>query len=152
MVLALALLCTMLPQIVQPVEAMSAPNSAGERKFEGGKRDFVWPVPGNGIAVMGKKRDIKYRITEENLKEVAGLQKQILETVWRYVKKGGTLTIAHGMSREKINTHHDNVMNVSNLLMDIDELDGLLKKYLKVREKISDEKMYLITAEKSCLI
>ena len=48
-------------------------------------------APCSGLGVMGKKRDIKYRITEENLKEVSKLQKQILETVWRYVKKDGIL-------------------------------------------------------------
>ena len=48
-------------------------------------------APCSGLGIMGKKRDIKYRLTPENLKEVAFLQKQILETVWRYVKKEGIL-------------------------------------------------------------
>lgn len=48
-------------------------------------------APCSGLGVMGKKRDIKYRITQESLKEVQGLQQQILNTVWKYVKKGGTL-------------------------------------------------------------
>ena len=48
-------------------------------------------VPCSGLGVMGKKRDIKYRLTSDNLKEVQGLQQQILSTVWKYVKKGGIL-------------------------------------------------------------
>ena len=48
-------------------------------------------APCSGLGVMGKKRDIKYRLTEDSLKEVQTLQKQILNTVWKYVKKDGIL-------------------------------------------------------------
>ena len=48
-------------------------------------------APCSGLGVMGKKRDIKYRLTPGSLKEVQKLQKNILSTVWRYVKKGGIL-------------------------------------------------------------
>ncbi len=48
-------------------------------------------APCSGLGIMGKKRDIKYRLKPESLEEVAVLQKQILNTVWKYVKKGGIL-------------------------------------------------------------
>ena len=48
-------------------------------------------VPCSGLGVMGKKRDIKYRLTQNNLKEVQELQRQILNTIWKYVKKDGIL-------------------------------------------------------------
>lgn len=48
-------------------------------------------APCSGLGIMGKKRDIKYRLTPESLKEVRALQQQILNTVWKYVKKGGIL-------------------------------------------------------------
>lgn len=48
-------------------------------------------APCSGLGVMGRKRDIKYRLTPESLKEVGELQRQILNTVWKYVKKGGIL-------------------------------------------------------------
>ena len=48
-------------------------------------------APCSGLGIMGKKRDIKYRLTADSLKEVVMLQKQILGTVWKYVKKGGIL-------------------------------------------------------------
>ena len=48
-------------------------------------------APCSGLGIMGKKRDIKYRLTPESLKEVTGLQRDILNTVWRYVKKDGIL-------------------------------------------------------------
>ncbi len=48
-------------------------------------------VPCSGLGVMGKKRDIKYRVTMEEVKEIVALQKQIISTVKQYVKEGGTL-------------------------------------------------------------
>ncbi len=48
-------------------------------------------VPCSGLGVIGKKRDIKYRVTKESLKDIVKLQKEIVQTVWQYVKKGGTL-------------------------------------------------------------
>ncbi len=48
-------------------------------------------LPCSGLGILGKKRDIKYNITEELLEELPLLQKKILETVWQYVKPGGTL-------------------------------------------------------------
>lgn len=48
-------------------------------------------VPCSGLGVMGKKRDIKYHVTPEGLKELITLQKQIISASWRYVKPGGIL-------------------------------------------------------------
>lgn len=57
-----------------------------------GKADVVLAdVPCSGLGVLGKKRDIKYRVTPESLAEITKLQKNILDTVWQYVKPGGTL-------------------------------------------------------------
>lgn len=60
------------------------------------------------------------------------------------LKENGTLSIAHGMSREKINMHHSTVMQVSNTLLDANELAQIFKKYLKVTCIISNEKMYQV--------
>ncbi len=48
-------------------------------------------VPCSGLGVMGKKRDIKYHVTPETLESLVELQKQIVESSWQYVKKGGVL-------------------------------------------------------------
>lgn len=48
-------------------------------------------VPCSGLGVMGKKRDIKYNITEEGLKSLCSLQKEIVKASWEYVKPGGIL-------------------------------------------------------------
>jgi len=51
----------------------------------------IMDVPCSGLGVMGKKRDIKYHVTQESLQEIVKLQKQIVEQSWRYVKPGGIL-------------------------------------------------------------
>jgi len=57
-----------------------------------GKADVVFlDVPCSGLGVMGKKRDIKYRITREGLESLTALQKQIVRASSGYVKPGGTL-------------------------------------------------------------
>ena len=48
-------------------------------------------VPCSGLGILGKKRDIKYRVTEESMESLGVLQKEIIDTVWQYVRPGGTL-------------------------------------------------------------
>ncbi len=51
----------------------------------------VADVPCSGLGVLAKKKEIKYRMSREQQKELVGLQRRILDTVWRYVKPGGVL-------------------------------------------------------------
>lgn len=56
------------------------------------KADIVLAdLPCSGLGIMGKKRDIKYRMNHKALKELERLQRKILDVVWQYVKPGGTL-------------------------------------------------------------
>jgi len=48
-------------------------------------------IPCSGLGVMGRKPEIRYRLSEENFTELSVLQKEIVDTVWEYVKPGGTL-------------------------------------------------------------
>lgn len=57
-----------------------------------GKADVVLlDVPCSGLGVMGKKRDIKYRIKPEDLESLQELQRRIVRASAGYVKPGGTL-------------------------------------------------------------
>ena len=57
-----------------------------------GKADvLLLDVPCSGLGVLGKKRDIKYHVSQEGLRELTGLQKEILRACAGYVKPGGTL-------------------------------------------------------------
>lgn len=62
-------------------------------------------LPCSGLGIMGKKRDIKYRITKEAMDELVLLQKQILSVVWRYVKPGGVLIYSTCTINPKENDH-----------------------------------------------
>lgn len=48
-------------------------------------------LPCSGLGVLGRKNDLKYRMTGEQQEELVKLQRTILDTVWQYVKPGGTL-------------------------------------------------------------
>ena len=48
-------------------------------------------LPCSGLGVIGRKADIKYRVEQDELCKLAKLQKDILEVVSQYVKKGGLL-------------------------------------------------------------
>lgn len=62
-------------------------------------------VPCSGLGIIGKKQDIKYRITQESLKEVEELQREIISTSLSYVKRDGiffysTCTIQPGENQQ----------------------------------------------------
>ena len=62
---------------------------------------------------------------------------------------GGTLTVAHGMSRAEIDHHHEGkASKVSVGLMHEDALAEIFSRCLKVTGKISNDRMYLVCGEK----
>ena len=57
-----------------------------------GKADIVLAdLPCSGLGIIGKKPDIKERMTPEEIRKLSELQREILSVVSRYVKPGGTL-------------------------------------------------------------
>ena len=52
---------------------------------------LICDLPCSGLGVMGKKTDIRYKMTADKQADLVALQRQILDTVHTYVKKGGTL-------------------------------------------------------------
>lgn len=71
---------------------------------------------------------------------------RVLSTLLR---PGGTLTVAHGMSRAAIDRHHEGSASaVSNGLMDARELAAIFAQYLDVSVRISDDRMYQVTGRK----
>ncbi len=64
-------------------------------------------VPCSGYGVIGKKPDIKYRMTPSKQEEIVILQRKILDRAAKYVKRGGTLvystcTIAREENQENV--------------------------------------------------
>jgi len=59
--------------------------------WENGADLLIADLPCSGLGIMGRKNDIKYRMTLKTQQELADLQRQILSVIWRYVKPGGYL-------------------------------------------------------------
>ena len=52
---------------------------------------LIADVPCSGLGVIGKKQDIKYRVTPESIQQVNTLQKEIIKNVIQYLKPDGTM-------------------------------------------------------------
>lgn len=64
------------------------------------------------------------------------------------LKPHGRLTVAHGMSREKIDRHHSgSASKISVGLMEADQLAELFADHLTVTTVISDDRMYQVVGE-----
>ena len=65
------------------------------------------------------------------------------------LKPGGRLTIAHGQSRAAIDNHHKGrASKVSCGLISEHVLAAMMRKYLRLEVKISDDRMYQVTGRK----
>lgn len=74
---------------------------------------------------------------------------RLIERLSGLLAPGGTLTVAHGMSRRAIDGHHSGpASKVSVGLMSVDELAGIFAKNLRVTVKISDDRMYQVAGVK----
>ena len=73
----------------------------------------------------------------------------LIRALAQHLKPGGTLTVAHGMSRAEIDHHHEGAASkVSVGLMHEDELENIFAKHLKVTAKVSNDRMYLVSGKK----
>lgn len=52
---------------------------------------IIADLPCSGLGVIGKKCDIKYKTTKEDIISLSKIQRKILKNVSRYLKKGGQL-------------------------------------------------------------
>ncbi len=74
---------------------------------------------------------------------------RLTHTLAGLLKPGGTLTVAHGMSREKIDAHHHGTAShVSNGLMRAEDLSAIFMNDLTVTTLISNDRMYQVTGLK----
>ena len=106
------------------------------------------PYSGNGkpfvLALFAEKDREKREAEADRMLDL--LQIRHLASL---LKPGGTLTVAHGMSREKIDAHHHGAAShVSNGLMPAANLAEIFSKYMTVISVVSDEKMYQVTGER----
>lgn len=72
----------------------------------------------------------------------------LIKTLSAMLAPGGTLTVAHGMSRAHIDAHHKGAASKVSLgLMHENDLAALMEKYLTVTTKLSTDQMYQVTGE-----
>ena len=72
----------------------------------------------------------------------------LIRVLSHLLKPGGTLTIAHGQSRAKIDGHHQGpASKVSVGLMHEKKLEKLFSRYLQVTVRISNDRMYQVAGE-----
>ncbi len=103
-------------------------------------------LPCSGLGVIGKKTDLKYKMTKDMQRDLVKLQKQMLRVVNRYVKPGGkllysTCTIHRGENEENTKWFLDNhpefkLVKEKQMLPGIDGGDGF---YIAMLEKESHE-------------
>ncbi|MBQ1263897.1 MAG: class I SAM-dependent methyltransferase [Oscillospiraceae bacterium] len=75
--------------------------------------------------------------------------KRLIDVLCGYLKTGGVLSIAHGMSREQLERHHaGHARNVSLGLMEAEQLQKLLEPAFEVTTCISDDTMYQVAGVK----
>ena len=74
---------------------------------------------------------------------------RLIENLSRLLNPGGTLTVAHGMSRAAIDRHHEGAASkVSVGLIHEDALAAIFRQHLQLTVKISNDRMYQVTGQK----
>ena len=75
--------------------------------------------------------------------------KRLIKTLAGLLKEDGRLTVAHGMSREAIDSHHSgSASKVSNGLMTADSLKKIFDAHFEVEVMISNRHMYQVSGVK----
>ena len=75
---------------------------------------------------------------------------RLIDRLSSLLKEGGILTVAHGMSREKIDAHHHgSASKVSNGLMEAEKLAEIFSKDLTVTTVLSNDDMYQVAGRKT---
>ncbi|MDF2820772.1 MAG: rRNA ((967)-C(5))-methyltransferase RsmB [Clostridiales bacterium] len=95
-------------------------------------------VPCSGLGIIGKKADIKYKTSNEQIRELLELQKEILKIAVQYLKKGGILVYSTCTINSKEN--QDNVKwCINNLGMKVESIS----KYLPQELQTDEDKGYI---------
>lgn len=86
-------------------------------------------VPCSGLGVIGKKRDIKYKMNPDAIKDIIALQEQILERAVSYVKPQGLLLFSTCTINKEENEAHVKLLQEKYNMTPV-SLDSTLPKIL----------------------
>lgn len=114
-----------------------------------GKADVVIAdVPCSGLGVLARKSDIKYNVTNESMKEICDLQKEIVTSACRYLKKGGTFVYStctiHKAENEKMVKYIED-----NLPLKGDSIRPYVPKLFDI-ERSSDSFVQILPTNEGC--
>ena len=104
-----------------------------DEEMKGAADVVLADLPCSGLGVIGRKADIKYRVTPESLSEVAALQRRILTNAAEYVKPGGTLVYSTCTINKEENERQA-AWFADNFPFSLRSLDGGLPEALKNKE------------------
>ena len=104
-----------------------------DEEMKGAADVVLADLPCSGLGVIGRKADIKYRVTSESLSEVAALQRRILTNAAEYVKPGGTLVYSTCTINKEENERQA-AWFADNFPFSLRSLDGGLPEALKNKE------------------
>lgn len=105
-----------------------------KKEWENTADIVIADLPCSGLGVIGKKCDIKYKTSKEDIKALSCIQRDVLNNVSRYLKKGGqllysTCTIAKEENEDNVRWILENLPFEK---VDISErVPDKLKKYMK---------------------
>lgn len=85
-------------------------------------------VPCSGLGVIGKKRDIKYKMTAQAIKEIIRLQEEILEQAVKYVRPGGMLLFSTCTINKAENEAHVKLLEEKYSMIPVSLTDRLPKQ------------------------
>lgn len=104
-------------------------------------------LPCSGLGVMGRKKDIRYHLSEEKIAELSKLQKKMLENALQYIKVGGYLIFSTCTMTKEENEENFAFLKSLNELEPVDFSKALPKSLLNL--EVGDR--YLEEAQKGFL-
>ena len=91
----------------------------------------VADLPCSGLGILGKKTDLKYKMTEKTQEDLVVLQRDILSKVKNYVKPGGNLVYSTCTIHKKENMDNVHWFLENNPDFALDSIEDLLNEELK---------------------
>lgn len=87
-------------------------------------------LPCSGLGIIGKKKDIKYKMSKQQQQQLVQLQRNILSVVYQYVKVGGTLVYSTCTINQEEN-ENNRAWILENLPLQAVDMDDVLPEQLK---------------------
>ncbi len=142
---------------LQNVKAVCKDATQPDENWIGQADIVIADVPCSGLGVIGKKRDIKYKMNPDAIRDIIALQEQILEKAVSYVKPGGLLLFSTCTINQDENEAHVKLlqdkfnmtpMSLNETLPEILHTETTKQGYLQLLPGIHDTDGFFISVLK----